>query len=86
VLRGAGDKAFCAGGDIRALRDSIESGTQMHRDFMRAEYALDYRIHTYPKPIAALMDGIVMGGGMASARARRSGSSATAPAWRCPRP
>ena len=64
VLRGAGEKAFCAGGDIRALRDSIESGTQMHRDFMRAEYALDHRIHAYPKPIAALMDGIVMGGGM----------------------
>jgi enoyl-CoA hydratase/carnithine racemase len=64
VLRGAGGKAFCAGGDIRALRDSIESGTQMHREFMRAEYALDHRIHTYPKTIVALMDGIVMGGGM----------------------
>jgi enoyl-CoA hydratase/carnithine racemase len=64
VMRGAGGKAFCAGGDIRALRDSIESGTPMHREFMRAEYALDHRIHTYPKPIVALMDGIVMGGGM----------------------
>ena len=64
VLRGARDKAFCAGGDIRALRDSIESGSAMHREFMRTEYALDHRIHTYPKPIAALMDGIVMGGGM----------------------
>ncbi|MEO7742790.1 MAG: enoyl-CoA hydratase/isomerase family protein [Usitatibacter sp.] len=64
VMRGAGDKAFCAGGDIRALRASIEAGTPMHRDFMRAEYALDHRIHTYPKPIVAHMDGIVMGGGM----------------------
>jgi enoyl-CoA hydratase/carnithine racemase len=64
VLRGAGDKAFCAGGDIRALRDSIESGTPMHREFMRAEYALDHRIHNYPKTIVAVMDGIVMGGGM----------------------
>jgi enoyl-CoA hydratase/carnithine racemase len=64
VLRGAGDKAFCAGGDIRALRASIEAGTPEHREFMRVEYALDYRIHTYPKAIAAHMDGIVMGGGM----------------------
>ena len=64
VMRGAGGKAFCAGGDIRALRDSIESGTPMHREFMRAEYALDHRIHTYPKTIVANMDGIVMGGGM----------------------
>lgn len=64
VMRGAGERAFCAGGDIRALRASVEAGTPMHREFMRAEYALDHRIHTYPKPIAALMDGIVMGGGM----------------------
>lgn len=64
VLRGAGEKAFCAGGDIRALRASIEAGTDMHREFMRSEYALDHRVHTYPKPIVAHMDGIVMGGGM----------------------
>ena len=64
VLRGAGEKAFCAGGDIRALRESIESGSPMHREFMREEYALDYRIHTFPKTVAANMDGIVMGGGM----------------------
>jgi enoyl-CoA hydratase/carnithine racemase len=68
VLRGAGQKAFCAGGDIRALRDSIESGDTMHEEFMRIEYALDYRIHTYPKPIAALIDGVVMGGGMGIAQ------------------
>ena len=64
VLRGAGGKAFCAGGDIRALRASIEAGDPMHREFMRAEYALDHRIHTFPKAIVAHMDGIVMGGGM----------------------
>ena len=64
VMRGAGGKAFCAGGDVRALHDSIKSGGSRHEDFMRIEYALDYRIHTYPKPIAALIDGIVMGGGM----------------------
>jgi enoyl-CoA hydratase/carnithine racemase len=64
VLRGAGDKAFCAGGDVRALHASFIAGTPAHREFFEVEYALDYRIHTYPKPIVAVMDGIVMGGGM----------------------
>ena len=66
VLRGAGDKAFCAGGDIRALHDN--RGTQVNAHFMAAEYALDYRIHTYPKPTVAFIDGIVMGGGMGFAQ------------------
>ncbi len=64
VLRGAGQKAFCAGGDIRALHASAKDGTPYAGDFYRAEYALDYRIHTYPKTIVAVIDGIVMGGGM----------------------
>ncbi len=64
VLRGAGEKAFCAGGDIRALHDSFKSGTDMHRHFFEVEYALDHRIHRYPKPIVSVLDGIVMGGGM----------------------
>ena len=64
VLRGAGPKAFCAGGDIRALYAQLAAGaTDLHR-FFAVEYALDYRIHTYPKTIVAVMDGIVMGGGM----------------------
>lgn len=64
VLRGAGEKAFCAGGDIRALHDSFTAGTALHREFFEIEYALDHRIHTYSKPIVAILDGIVMGGGM----------------------
>jgi enoyl-CoA hydratase/carnithine racemase len=64
VFRGAGDKAFCAGGDIRALHAGFKAGTSMPRDFFVAEYALDFQVHVYPKPIVALMDGIVMGGGM----------------------
>lgn len=69
VLRGAGDKAFCAGGDVRALHASITgSGDAVHRDFFEVEYALDFRIHTYPKPVVALIDGIVMGGGMGLAQ------------------
>ncbi len=75
-LRGAGEKAFCAGGDIRALHARFASGAGVYR-FFEVEYALDYRIHTYPKPIEALIDGIVMGGGMGlaqGARVRRVGS------------
>ncbi|QOT78845.1 enoyl-CoA hydratase/isomerase family protein [Cupriavidus basilensis] len=69
VLRGAGPKAFCAGGDIRALYDSFHAGTALHRQFFVDEYQLDYRLHCYPKPVVALMDGIVMGGGMGLAQA-----------------
>jgi enoyl-CoA hydratase/carnithine racemase len=64
VLRGAGDRAFCAGGDVRALRDGFLAGSRLHQEYFTFEYALDYRIHTYPKTIVALIDGIVMGGGM----------------------
>lgn len=68
VLRGAGDRAFCAGGDIRELREMFVSGGGAHRHFFEVEYALDHRIHTYPKPVLALMDGITMGGGMGLAQ------------------
>jgi enoyl-CoA hydratase/carnithine racemase len=71
VLRGAGDKAFCAGGDVRALYASITSGGDVHADYFDREYALDFRIHTYPKTVVALIDGIVMGGGMGLAQGAR---------------
>ena len=71
VLRGAGGKAFCAGGDIRALYEGYRSGEDPHHEFFAFEYALDYRIHRYPKPIVAVMDGIVMGGGMGIAQGAR---------------
>ncbi|MFC6338702.1 enoyl-CoA hydratase/isomerase family protein [Pseudomonas sp. CCM 7891] len=64
VLRGAGEKAFCAGGDIRSLYDSYQNGDCLHEDFFVEEYALDLAIHHYRKPILALMDGFVLGGGM----------------------
>ncbi len=68
VLRGAGGKAFCAGGDIRGLREMFLAGTGAHRHFFEVEYSTDHRIHTYPKPVVALMDGIAMGGGMGLAQ------------------
>ena len=65
VIAGAGDRAFCAGGDIRALRDAQLSGDRAAADqFFAEEYALNLTIATYPKPYIALIDGLCMGGGI----------------------
>ena len=64
ALRGAGGKAFCAGGDVREVLASHRAGGKPGEHFFPFEYDLDLRIHRYPKPIVALLDGIVMGGGM----------------------
>jgi enoyl-CoA hydratase len=65
VLLGAGERAFCAGGDIRRLYELGRAGDHdAQLTFWREEYQLDRRIKTYPKPIVALVDGIVMGGGV----------------------
>jgi enoyl-CoA hydratase len=64
VVRAAGEKAFCAGGDIRQLRDWGQAGDRRIRDFYREEYRLNTFIKRYPKPYVALVDGIVMGGGV----------------------
>lgn len=64
VLRAIGEKAFCAGGDIRSLYDSYQNGEDLHRVFFEEEYALDQYIHAYSKPLLALMNGFVLGGGM----------------------
>jgi len=64
VVQGAGDRAFCAGGDIRALHDSGKEGTPYAIDFYGTEYRLNAYIHHYPKPYIALVDGITMGGGV----------------------
>jgi enoyl-CoA hydratase len=64
MVRGAGERAFSAGGDIRALHEAGRSGGSLIRDFYRAEYRLNHRIKRYRKPYVALIDGIVMGGGV----------------------
>ena len=65
VVEGAGGKAFCAGGDIRTLHDLGKAGrVDEARAFWREEYELNIRIKAYPKPYVALVDGIVMGGGV----------------------
>ena len=65
MIGGAGDKAFCAGGDIRRLYELGRAGDHDQQlTFWREEYQLNERIRTYPKPVVALIDGIVMGGGV----------------------
>ncbi len=65
VVTGAGDRAFCAGGDIRRIYDQGRSGHAAESlTFWREEYALNARIKGYSKPYVALIDGIVMGGGV----------------------
>ncbi len=65
VIEGAGGRAFCAGGDIRAIRTHALAGErEAVHDFFRAEYALNAAIAAYPKPYVALIDGICMGGGI----------------------
>lgn len=64
VMQGAGDRAFCAGGDVRALYDSYKEGGDLHTRFFSEEYALDQYLHHYPKPVLAILDGITLGGGM----------------------
>ncbi len=65
LLDGAGDRGFCAGGDVRGLYDQIVAGNaEATTTFFRAEYALNARIAEYPKPIVAIADGLTMGGGV----------------------
>ncbi|NYT60962.1 enoyl-CoA hydratase/isomerase family protein [Alcaligenaceae bacterium] len=71
IFRGAGEKAFCAGGDLHGLYKAMQDNAGGHawgntyaRQFFDDEYRLDYQIHTYPKPILCWGSGIVMGGGV----------------------
>jgi enoyl-CoA hydratase len=66
LIRGAGERAFCAGGDVRAIFEAgrgISGDRALTSTFFREEYELIRRIHRYPKPYAAIIDGITMGGG-----------------------
>jgi len=69
LLNGAGEKAFCAGGDVRALRSALIEHPHPGPHpaitrFFAEEYTLDYRIHTYAKPLLVWGHGVVMGGGL----------------------
>lgn len=65
VLIYAPERSFCAGGDVRAMRElHLEGKAEQADAFFRQEYEVNHLIATYPKPYAALIDGVVMGGGL----------------------
>ena len=71
VVRGAGDRAFCAGGDLQALYYAMKRNREAGQiidgtpdTFFSKEYRLDYMMHDFNKPIISLGDGIIMGGGL----------------------
>ncbi|MER7834790.1 enoyl-CoA hydratase/isomerase family protein [Streptomyces sp. NPDC096040] len=65
VITGAGERGLCAGGDIRSIYEDVRAGDgTASAEFWRDEYHLNARIARYPKPYVAIMDGIVMGGGV----------------------
>lgn len=68
LLRGSGDKGFCAGGDVRRLIElQLQQPGEIHeqaRQFFAAEYRLDHLVHTFEKPLICWANGHVMGGGM----------------------
>ena len=67
VITGAGERAFCAGGDVRSVTERLVAGevaSELSIRFFREEYRLNRAIRRYPKPYAAILDGITMGGGV----------------------
>uniref|UniRef100_H3DE45 3-hydroxyisobutyryl-CoA hydrolase n=1 Tax=Tetraodon nigroviridis TaxID=99883 RepID=H3DE45_TETNG len=64
LIKSVGGKAFCAGGDIRAVTEAGKVGDSLSEDFFREEYILNNAIGACKKPYIALIDGITMGGGV----------------------
>jgi enoyl-CoA hydratase len=64
LVRGAGDRGLCAGGDIVAIYRDMLDGGDATADFWADEYRLNLLISEYPKPYVAFMDGLVLGGGV----------------------
>jgi enoyl-CoA hydratase len=64
LIDGAGDRGFCAGGDIRVVHESAQGDPGIAAALWREEYELDALIAHYPRSVAVVMDGITMGGGV----------------------
>ncbi|MEX2454577.1 MAG: enoyl-CoA hydratase/isomerase family protein [Rhodospirillaceae bacterium] len=64
IVTGEGDRAFCAGGDVRRVCEVGREDPVKAREFFSVEYAMDAAIVRFPKPYVSLIDGIVMGGGL----------------------
>lgn len=64
VMKGSGEKAFCAGGDVRAIAEERNSGGELSKQFFKEEYRLNLEIGSLQTPFVALIHGITMGGGV----------------------
>ncbi len=64
IIQGAGEKAFCAGGDVKTLAENSPEDHHLATEFFATEYVMNSRIYHFPKPYIALLDGITMGGGV----------------------
>src|SRR3546814_14176611 len=70
LITGEGEKAFCAGGDVRAVYRSIvddlagKGPSELSKSFFLEEYRLNHAIHAFSKPYVAILDGVTMGGGV----------------------
>jgi enoyl-CoA hydratase len=64
LIDAAGERAFCAGGDIRVVAESGRGDGREARRFFHAEYRMNELLCRYPKPVVAILDGITMGGGV----------------------
>lgn len=71
LLDHAGERGFCAGGDIRMLAESGAGDGKAAREFFFVEYRLNHLLFEYPKPVVVIMDGITMGGGVGLAMPAR---------------
>ena len=64
AIQGAGERAFCAGGDVVTVARAGQAGTAGWESFFATEYRMNAAIAAFPKPYIALMDGVTMGGGV----------------------
>ena len=65
IFKGEGDKAFCAGGDVKSFyEEKFTDSNTLRKKFFYEEYKLNYKIRTFEKPIISLVHGICMGGGV----------------------
>ena len=64
IIEGAGERAFCAGGDVVGMYHAGRAGSNFWEDFFHDEYRMNQTVAAYPDPYVALLDGVTMGGGV----------------------
>ena len=86
VITGAGDRAFCAGGDVALLARRGRDDKALYEGFFHDEYRMNQAIARLMTPYVAILDGVTMGGGVGLSIHGRSASPPNAPCSQCPKP